>query len=283
MLPVLFNLGVLKIYTFGLFLVLAFFWGCFLLWKNIQLTSFKEEDIFDGLFTALFGGLFLGRLFYVVLNFKEFGFSFLKFILINGYPGISLYGLLIGCFFTLYLFLAVKKIKILEVFDYFITPVFTALFFGKIGSFFSGVEVGEKTKFFLNVRYFGFDGVRHLTPFYEAVFFGLGAYISYKLLFQMRREKYPTGFIFYFFVWYFSLVYFIFDKIKIVNLYLLGYSFNKVASTILLLTTSVYFIYYFRSSIKIFLKTNGQKTFSKFNFQFKRKTPQGKSKKSGTN
>lgn len=283
MLPVLFNLGALKIYTFGLFLILAFFWGSFLLWRNIRLTSFKEEDVFDGLFIALFGGLFIGRFFYVVLNFKDFGFSLLKFILINGYPGISLYGLLIGSFFSLYFFFTLKKIKAIEVFDYFITPIFTALFFGKVGSFFSGVEVGQKTKFFLKVRYLGFDGVRHLTPFYEAVFFGLGAYLSYKLLFQVRREKYSMGFIFYFFIWYFSLVYFIFDKIKIVNLYLLGYSFNKVVSVTLLLTTSVYFIYYFRSSIKNFIKTNGQKTWSKFNFQFKRKTSQGESKKSGAN
>ena len=175
MLPVIFNLGVLKIYTFGLFLILSFFWGSFLLWRNIRLTSFKEEDIFDGLFTALFGGLFFGRLLYVLLNFKDFGFNLLKFILINGYPGISIFGLLIGSFFSLYLFFTFKKIKALEVFDYFITPIFTALFFGKIGGFFSGVEVGEKTKFFLKVRYFGFDGFRHLTPFYEAVFFSSSA------------------------------------------------------------------------------------------------------------
>ena len=264
MLPVLFNLGVLKIYTYGLFLVLAFFWGGFLLWKNIRLTSFKEEDVFDGLFIALFGGLLIGRLFYVALDFKDFGFNFLKFILINGYPGISLYGLLIGAFLSLYLFFTFKKIKALEILDYFITPIFTALFFGKIGSYFSGVEL-------------------HLTPFYEAVFFGLGAYLSYKLLFQVRREKLFSGFIFLFFIWYFSLVYFVFDKLKLINLYLLGYSFNKMISIILFLTTSVYFIYYFRSSIKSFFKKNGQKNWSKFNFKFKRKTSQGESKKSGTN
>lgn len=264
MLPVLFNLGALKIYTFGLFLILAFFWGSFLLWKNIRLTAFKEEDVFDGLFIALFGGLFIGRLFYVILDFKEFGFNFLKFILINGYPGLSLYGLLIGGFFSLYLFFTIKKIKTMEILDYFITPIFTALFFGKIGSFFSGAEL-------------------HFTPFYEAVLFGLGAYLSYRLLFQVRREKYSHGFLFYFFIWYFSLIYFIFDKLKVISLYLLGQSFNRVVSTILLLTTSVYFIYYFRSSIKNFIKTNGQKTRVKFHFQSKRKTSQGESKKSSAN
>jgi prolipoprotein diacylglyceryltransferase len=65
MLPILLDLKIFKIYTFGVFLVLAFFWGSFLIWKLIRLTSMKEEEVFDGLFWGLFGGLFLSRLFYV--------------------------------------------------------------------------------------------------------------------------------------------------------------------------------------------------------------------------
>ena len=83
MLPVLLDLGFIKIYTFGVFLVLAFFWGCFLLWKNFLLTSQREEDIFDGLFFSIAGGLFVSRLVHVALNFKSFGFDALKFILLN--------------------------------------------------------------------------------------------------------------------------------------------------------------------------------------------------------
>ena len=90
MLPVLLDLKFIKIYVFGVFLVLAFFWGSFILWKNIRLTSQKEDEIFDALFFSLSGGLFFSRLFYVILNFDKFGFDFLKFILINGYPGLSL-------------------------------------------------------------------------------------------------------------------------------------------------------------------------------------------------
>src|SRR3989339_1668121 len=121
MLPVLLNLGFIKIYTFGVFLVLAFFWATFLLWKNIRLTSFKEEDVFDGLFLSLLGTLFFGRLIYVILNFKDFGLNLLKFILINGYPGISLYGSIFGGFLILYLFSVSRKINFNELIDYFVT------------------------------------------------------------------------------------------------------------------------------------------------------------------
>src|SRR3989338_2744259 len=98
MLPVLFSFGPVKIYTFGIFLVLAFFWAAFILWKNIRLSSYKEDDIFDGMFISLIGGLVIGRLVYVILNFSSFGIDLLKFILINGYPGISLAGVIVGGF-----------------------------------------------------------------------------------------------------------------------------------------------------------------------------------------
>lgn len=249
MLPVLLDLKFIKIYTFGVFLVLAFFWGCFVLWKNIRLTSQKEDEIFDGLFLTLAGSLFFARLIYVILNFDKFGFSLLKFILINGFPGLSLYGALFGGFLTLYLYCLLKKINFLNSVDYFVTPIFIALTFGKLGSFLSGSEVGSQTKLPLSVKYFGYDGFRHLTPLYEAIFFSLAAYISYRLLFQIRREKLKPGFVFYFFCWYFALVYILFDKIKINHLYFLGYNFNRMVSAILLLTFSIYFLSYFRNFI----------------------------------
>ncbi|PIZ68201.1 hypothetical protein COY13_01625, partial [Candidatus Roizmanbacteria bacterium CG_4_10_14_0_2_um_filter_36_35] len=62
MLPVLLDLKFIKIYTFGVFLMLGFLWASFVLWRNIRLTSHKEEEIFDGLFLSLLGGLFFGRL-----------------------------------------------------------------------------------------------------------------------------------------------------------------------------------------------------------------------------
>jgi phosphatidylglycerol:prolipoprotein diacylglycerol transferase len=270
MLPVLINLKFLKIYTFGVFLVLSFFWGSFMLWKNIRLTSFKEEDVFDGLFTALFGSLLLGRLIYVILNFDQFGFDFLKFILINGYPGISLFGALIGGLVSLWLYFTFKRASLREAVDYFISPLLLAVAFGKLGSFFSGVEAGTKTKILPAVRYVGFDGARHLTPFYEAILFFAGAYLAQKLLFEVRREKYFHGFVFVFFGWYFSLINFLFDKLKEHNLYFLGKSFNGLLAKIILLTSSLYFIYYYRSSIlkgllgfTSFLKTYEQKAFKK--------------------
>jgi len=280
MLQVLLDLGFIKIYTFGVFLVLGFFWATFLLWKNIRLTSFEEEDVFDGLFLSLLGALFFGRLVYVILNFKEFGFSLLKFILINGYPGISLYGSVFGGLLVLYLFSNIRKINFNELIDYFVTPFFIALVFGKVGAFFSGVEIGTKTNFLLKIKYVGFDGFRHLVGLYEGLILIIGALIAYKILFEIRKEKYYKGFLIKFFIWFLALTIFLFDKIKDNRLYFFGQSLDFLVSLIILLTTSFHFVYYFRSGILSFIKNYGQKIFKEVRFRAKKKIGGGKEKKS---
>jgi len=278
MLPVLLNLGFLKIYTYGVFLVLGFFWAIFLLWKNIRLTSFKEEDVFDGLFLSMLGSLISGRLVYVFLNFKDFGFNILKFILINGYPGISFYGSIFGGLLVLYLFANSRKLNFNELVDYFITSLFISLSFGKIGGFFSGTEVGTKTNFLLKIKYIGFDGARHLVGLYEGLMFIIGLFIAYKILFEIRKERYYKGFLLRFFLWFLALTTILFDKMKDNRLYFVGLSLDFLISLIILLTISFHFIYYFRKGILSFIKNYGQKILKTFRVGAKKKVGGGKTK-----
>ncbi len=251
MLPILLNLGVVKIYTFGVFLVLAFFWGSFFLWRNVRLTSFKEEDIFDALFVSMFGGLFMARLFHVGLHFDKFGFDVIRFILINGYPGLNFYGGLFGAFLTLYFYLLTKKIKFTSLVDYVSAPLLLAIGIAKIGAFFSGVEIGSKTKLVVSLKYAHFDGMRHLTAFYEGLLFFIATVIAYKLLFSVRRQKYHNGFVFLFFMWATSSILLGFDSLKAYRSFVLGtFSFNLYVSLILCLTLTVCISYYLRADIQ---------------------------------
>src|SRR4029078_11694857 len=99
-----------------------------------------------------------GRLLYVLQHFDKFGFNIGKFILINGYPGLVLYGCLIGALGTFALYGFSKKIHFMEAVDYIASPLLLAIAIGKLGSFFSGAEVGTKTKFPIAIRYANFDG-----------------------------------------------------------------------------------------------------------------------------
>jgi len=232
----------------------------------------------------------LSRLFYVVFNFNQFGFDLAKFILINGYPGLTLYGFVIGAGLTFYIYTNIKKIKFFDVIDYLIPGGFLVLAFGKLGSFFSGSEAATTTKFFLEIKYRGLSGTRHLTAFYESLLFFAAVVIAYKMIFTIRREKLAKGTGFYFFIWFFSLVYFLFDKLKVSHLYFLNYSFNKAVSTALLLTFSFYFVYHFRSlwlgqagGITSFLRKYGQQTVKNIHRQTKKTLGGGKDKDHSSN
>lgn len=279
MLPILLEIGPIKIYTFGVFLTLSFFWGSFLLWKVIRLSSYKEEDIFDALFFSLFTGLIFGRLTYVLLHGREFGFNIAKIVLINGFPGLSLIGCIFGGGIGLLVFLTIKKVKFIEIIDYFTAPLFLSIAIGKFGSFFSGSEVGTRTNIFLSVRYANMEGLRHLTPLYESVLFLIGSVIAYRLLFLIRKNIYPKHFSLLFFIWFFSLIEIIFDGMKQNKLLIYSVSFNYVISAFLLLTFSFYFVYYFRSLIfkktvrfYNFIQTNAKKIFKRVSSSSKRNT-----------
>ena len=226
MLPILLDLRIIKIYTFGVFLLIAFFWALFWFWRNIKRTSFKEEQMFDGAFISLIGALIFSRLTYVLLNYNDFGPDILKFILINGYPGLSLIGALIGGFFTLSLFTRVVRLNFLEVVAYSIPSLFLAIGIGKIGAFFGGNEIGAVTEFPLAIQYIGYEGYLHIVPVYEAVIMFVGFYISQQMLLRYRRDKIHVGSIFSFFIMLVSLTYMSLDFIKGDILYLSSVRFN---------------------------------------------------------
>lgn len=242
-------------------MTLAFFWGSYLLWKLIHLTVYREEDVFDGVFFSLFVGLIIGRFVYVSLNFSKFGFNPAKIILINGFPGFSIYGGLLGFFLGHWLFFRLKKISYWEIIDYYVAPLFLVFAFAKVGNFFSGSEIGAPTQIFLSVKYAGLAQAHHLTALYEGILFFLGAFLAHRLLFAVRRGNYPKGAAFVFFIGYFALVYFSLDGLKSAHLLMRGYSFNRTVSAILLLTVGFYIVYYFRSQIYHFLSKHGKNTY----------------------
>lgn len=236
MLPVLLDAPILKMYTFGVFLLLAFFWSLFWFWRNIKRTSFKEDEMFDGLFISLFGALFVARLVHVLVHFQDFGPSILKFILINGYPGLSLPGALLGGFLTLRIFTKYMRLPFMEVVAYAVPPLFLALGIGKLGAFFAGTSIGSLTSFPLHVAYMGYTGLRHIVGVYEAIILFIGFYVSQKMLLNYRRDKIDVGSLFSFFIGVVALAYIVLDFLKADAVYLFSVRFNVAVATLFLIT-----------------------------------------------
>lgn len=254
MLPVLLDLKVVKIYTFGVFLVISFFWGLFWLWRNLKRTSFKESEIFDGVCISLMGGMLGARLLYVAMHFHTFGFDILKFILINGYPGLSMIGFLIGCLLTLLIFTIIVNISFLEVASYIVPSLFLSIGIGKIGSFFAGSTVGSATDFFLSIQYIGYQGTRHITAVYEAIIMFTGFMVSQKLLMSYRREAVKEGSILSFFIILVGLSEMILDNFKHNPVYFGRLTVNTLIAGTCVLIFGLLELYKYRDSLKVLFK-----------------------------
>lgn len=131
------------VFIFCLFLLYLFCRHDFVLLRQ----NISPSQMFDALAVALVSAFILGRVFYVVNNFKTELLSFLRFFHVFKYPGISGFGFLIGAALGLYL-IFMKKKGIGRICD-----IFTLSFFPL---FATGILFDETTKqfFFLPILFF---------------------------------------------------------------------------------------------------------------------------------
>lgn len=247
MLPIIFSLGGFTLYTFGIFLVLAFFWSTYLIWRLTQLTSYKEEDVFDSMFIALGAGLIVSRISYIATHFSEFGLDLARMILVNGYPGMSIHGFIIGFVAVLALASSRRKMKPLELIDYISPAILLALAIGTLGAFFAGSWLGGRTTFPLAVTYVGHEGLRHVTGLYASLAYAAATYLSYRIIFAIRRDTYKRGANLVFLGFATSLIMTATAPLTQQKPILAGYGLEAVISAFLLLTFLVLFLYYFRN------------------------------------
>jgi prolipoprotein diacylglyceryltransferase len=235
MAPLLARIGTVFVYTYGAFLVLGFLWGCFLLWKHIRISKFAEDLAFDIGFLSFAGALVAGRLFFGLLHFKEFGLNIVHYILVNGYPGMSVVGMIFGWFAVMYIATSQNKVRFDEYVDYSTPSIFIFYILAMAGSFFAGMEPGIRWGWY-----------QHPLALYRVIVGVIGLAISVKLLFAIRKEQMDKGFSAVFFVWLFSLSQIALHPLKDARVLLTESTVEYWAYVIMLLTSSFYIVYYFR-------------------------------------
>jgi len=145
MLPVLFTLGPITVYTFGFFLGIGFFFGAFIFWRRLKELGIGEEKIIDGIIFCQFLGLFFSRLFFIVQNFSKFGVVFSRWILFGQFSGFSFWGWLVGVFVGIFLFSRWQKWDFWRITDEIIFGILPFLFLFQLGIFFDGSGAGKVT------------------------------------------------------------------------------------------------------------------------------------------
>jgi phosphatidylglycerol:prolipoprotein diacylglycerol transferase len=190
MFPVLFSIGPLTVYTFGVFALLAFFFGSFVVWKRGKEANLIEEEIFDSIVIISITGLLSARAAYIVLNFERFGFSFLNWLSYIRLPGFTFMGGLVGGLVVLLVVCRNKRWGFFDVADIGVTGLSLAQAIGWLGAFFSGLGVGKEVGRF-GLLFPGFEDPR----FPAQIIWMLGFVLIFIFLWRVE-ERYRT------FEWY---------------------------------------------------------------------------------
>lgn len=155
MLPVLFSIGPLIVYSFGFLLAIGFFLTSFVIWRRFRDLGLKEEKTIDFLLSAGFWGLVLARLFYIFINFKQFGLSLNRWLLLGRYPGLSLWGGMFGFCLVLLSFSKSQKWEFWRLADEASFGILPFLILTQLACFFDGCSLGKPTEMFWGVFFPG--------------------------------------------------------------------------------------------------------------------------------
>ena len=204
MYPVIFRIGPLTIYSYGVMLSLAFLTAACLMAARSKKRGLNPDIILDLSVCLLISGIIGGRLLHVALNFDYYISDPIEIIMLHhgglAYQGgVALAGL---CGFW---YLKKKKINFLKTADFVVPYVALGQSLGRIGCFLNGCCYGRETKCALGVLFPGREACVHPTQLYYsaswlAVFVVLNILSSRK---KFRGKIFALYFLFYGFTRFF--------------------------------------------------------------------------------
>jgi len=138
--PILFELGPVKLHSYGLLLVVGFFLAVWNACREAERRGRKPELILDMALPLLLVSIVACRLLYVILTPHQFTSPMDIIRVWDG--GLSFHGAFIGAFAVLGYFSWSRKIGLAELCDIIAPSVFLGYFFGRIGCLLNGCCYG---------------------------------------------------------------------------------------------------------------------------------------------
>lgn len=144
--PILFQCGRFTVYTYGVFVAIAFFVATYLLSRQARRRHLDENQMYNLCFVLLVSGLIGARLFYIGLNWDFFKTNMTEMFMLQ-HGGLVWFGGLIGALTAGLLFLKHYKMNIIATLDLLAPYVALVQAIGRIGCFFNGCCYGKESSF----------------------------------------------------------------------------------------------------------------------------------------
>ncbi|MCM8784339.1 MAG: prolipoprotein diacylglyceryl transferase [Candidatus Omnitrophica bacterium] len=238
MYPIIFHIGPLSIYSYGLMLALAFIISTSLAKKKAREEGFSPDLIISLSGYLLLGGLIGARIAYVLLNLEEYkNYPLQVFMLQRG--GLCYYGALLGGLVGGIIFLKKYKISFSRISDFISPYISLGQAVGRIGCFLRGCCYGKETSFFIRIRFPEELIYRHPTELYAALL----NFLIFLVLSKRYKKRKFRGEIFLLYLMLYSAKRFFLDFLRgdLPPLYFGLTIFQSISIFVFVLTIILYF------------------------------------------
>lgn len=252
--PILFSIGHVTLYTYGLFLALGFIAGLYISRREASIMGENPDTVSDIVFYLIIFGVLGGRAFYVLTNLDHFMKNPAAFFKIwEG--GLVFYGGFISSIITVWVYTRIKKISIAKYADILSPGLAIGHALGRIGCLMAGCCYGGECHLpwaitFRNQSSLAPLGIPlHPTQIYEVI----GNLLIFAVLMAFRKRKQMDGQVFCVYVFLYGVMRFIIEIFRGDDRGDFVFGFLSVSQTIgIMMICSAFFI-------QIYLRRNTEK------------------------
>jgi len=205
------KLGPLTIYSYGLFVAIAFLAGIFLAVKGAKKRNISTEQIYDLIFYIIIASISGARIAYVIEYWHNFDSFIDIFKIWEG--GLSFIGGLIGALIAVFAYVKLKKLNFWKTADIFAPALALGHAIGRIGCYLTGLHIGKLTTVPWAVMVN--NELRHQTALYDII----AESANFLILWKLRTKKAFDGFLFLLYLMMYSTERFVIDFFRADPLY----------------------------------------------------------------
>ncbi len=232
---ILFSLGPVTVYWYGVIIAVAFLAGLVVVLHSAKEQNISQDRIINLSALLLAGGVIFSRLYYVGFKWDYFSTHPTE-ILMTWKGGLSIHGVIIGCFLILMGYTYIQKLNLLQYTDLFSPSLILGQSIGRWGNFFNSEAHGALTDWPVRVYIEGF-GYAHPTFLYESVWNLLVFIILFFFIRKCFRHKY--GVITCSYLILYSLGRFFIEGLRVDNIYTIFGLHIAEFTSLLLITAGV--------------------------------------------
>ncbi len=233
--PVLFRLGKIEFYSYGLMVGLGFLLGGLVASRRASRRGVDVDSLSGLLGILLIGGIAGGRVAYVLTSVHRY--TGLLSILNLRDGGLSIHGVLAGGLVSAAVYARIKRVSLLETLDLLTPSVLLGQSVGRIGCLLAGCCYGVLTSQTWGVRTRFAPGLRHPYPLYES----LGSVLLFLLVMKVEGRIRFAGGLFAVYLGGYSALRFGLEFLRDNDSYFARLSYGQWVSLGLVLLSSLYF------------------------------------------